>query len=127
MGRPLRKDVFGTDAIGTPVSNTGVTVSFHDGTTLRTDGIIIKQRGARTFVVARVGTPLTRFTCVLKNGTPSAVGEMRLTGSTTGLLDQNLVNCRKITKRIFTDFSGNKYKWYLESDSSADYIVLTSL
>ena len=127
MGRPLRKDVFGTDAIGTPVSNTGVTVSFHDGTSLRTDGIIIKQRGAKTFVVARVGTPTTRFTCVLQNGTPSAVGQMQLTGSTTGLLDQNLVNCGKITKRIFTDFSGNKYKWYLESDSSADYIVLTAL
>jgi len=125
MGRPLRKDRFGTDVIGTPVSNTGVTVSFHDGTSLRTDGIIIKQRGSRSFLVARVDTPTTRFTCVLKNGAPSAAGEMQLTGSTAGLLDQNLVNCRKITKRVFTDFSGNRYRWYLESDSSADYIVLT--
>lgn len=127
MGRPLRKDVNGTDAIGTPVSNTGITVSFHDGSSLRTDGIIIKQRGAKTFLVARVGTPATRFTCVLKNGTPSAGGEMQMTGSTTGQLDAGLVNCAKITKRIFTDFSGIKYKWYLESDSSADYIVLTAL
>ena len=127
MGRPLRKDVNGVDVIGTPVSNTGITVKFHDGSSLRTDGIIIKQRGAKTFLVARVGTPATRFTCVLKNGTPSSGGEMQLTGSTSGNLDTDLVNCAKITKRIFTDFSGIKYKWYLESDSSADYIVLTAL
>lgn len=127
MGRPLRKDVNGVDVIGTPVSDTGITVSFHDGSSLRTDGIIIKQRGAKTFVVARVGSPTTLFTCVLINGTPSAGGEMQLTGSTTGLLDGGLVNCAKITKRIFTDFSGNRYTWYLESDSSADYIVLTAV
>lgn len=127
MGRPLRKDVRGTDVIGTPVSNTGITVKFHDGTSLRSDGIIIKQRGSKTFVVARVGTPGTRFTCKLKNGTPSAAGEMQLTGSTTGQLDDGLQNCAKLTKRIFTNFSGTKYKWYLESDSSADYIVLTAV
>jgi ribosomal protein L27 len=127
MGRPLRKDVNGVDVIGTPASNTGLTVSFHDGSSLRTDGIIVKQRGAKTFVVARVGSPTTLFTCVLTNGTPGAGGEMQLTGSTTGLLDGGLVNCAKITKRIFTDFSGNRYTWYLESDSSADYIVLTAV
>jgi hypothetical protein len=127
MGRPLRKDVRGTDVINTPVSDTGITVKFHDGSSLRTDGIIIKQRGAKTFVVARRGSPTTIYTCVLTNGTPSASGEMQITGSTSGMLDANLVNCAKITKRIFTDFSGNRYTWYLESDSSADYIVLTAV
>jgi hypothetical protein len=52
---------------------------------------------------------------------------MRIRGSTTGLLDQNLVAIRKLTKRIAIDFSGNRYKWFLENDSSADYIVLTAL
>jgi len=130
MGRPLRKDRFGIDVIGTPVSNTGITVSFHDGTALRTDGVIIKQRGAKTFVVCRrsnIGTTSAYRTCVLKNGTPSAAKEMQITGSTTGLLDGGLVNCAKITKRVFTSFSGTRYKWYLESDSSADYIVLTAI
>jgi hypothetical protein len=129
MGRPLRKDVFGTDVIGTPASNTGITVKFYDAS-LRTDGVIIKQRGAKTFVVcqvANIGTTSAYTTAVLKNGTPSAAGEMQMTGSTTGLLDQNLVNIAKITKRIATDFSGNRYKWFLENDSSADYIVLTAL
>lgn len=130
MGRPLRKDVRGTDVILTPVSNTGITVKFHDGTTLRTDGVIVKQRGAKTFVVCRradIGTTANYVTAVLTNGTPSALGEMQLTGSTSGMLDANLVNCAKITKRVFTNFSGTRYTWYLESDSSADYIVLTAI
>jgi hypothetical protein len=127
MGRPLRKDVNGVDVIGTPVSNTGITVQFHDGTALRSDGIIIKQRGAKTFVVAQVGTPNTRFTCVLQSAEPAAAGQMRMRGSTTGNLDTGLVAIAKITKRVATNFSGVKYTWFLENDSSADYIVLTAL
>ena len=127
MGRPLRKDVRGTDVINTPVSDTGVTVRFHDGSSLRSDGIIIKQRGSKTYVVARVGTPTTTFTCTLVSGTPSASGELSIQGSTSGTLDLNLVSIAKLTKRVATDFSGNRYTWYLESDSSADYIVLTAI
>jgi hypothetical protein len=127
MGRPLRKDVRGTDVINTPVSDTGVTVRFHDGSSLRSDGIIIKQRGSKTYVVARVGTPTTTFTCTLVSGTPSASGELSIRGSTSGMLDADLISIAKLTKRVATDFSGNRYTWYLESDSSADYIVLTAI
>ena len=126
MGRPLRKDVNGTDVrFDYTGAAAGIKVSFHDGSTLQTDGIIIKQRGAKTFMVARVGYPLTRFTAVLVSGTPAALGQMRIVGSTIGTSDNNLVNIAKITKRVATDFSGNKYTWYLENDSSEDYIVLT--
>lgn len=133
MGRPLKKDILGTDVLGTFVDTAaGIKVSFHNGTNLLADGIIIKQRGAKTFVVAQVGDiasnltkTLNTFTCVLKNGVPSAAGEMRITGSTAGTLDTELVNCAKITKRVFTDFDGNRYTWKLENDSSADYIALT--
>jgi hypothetical protein len=128
MGRPLRKDVNGVDVIGTPATTaTGITVQFHDGTALRSDGIILKQRGAKTFVVAQVGAPTVRFTCVLQAAEPSAAGQMRMRGSTTGNLDTGLVAIAKITKRVSKDFSGNRYTWYLESDSSADYIVLTAI
>lgn len=127
MGRPLRKDVNGVDVIGTPAgAAAGITVAFHDDSTVQTDGIILKQRGAKTFVVARVGTPTVRFTRVLVDGTPAA-GQMRMRGSTTGLLDQDLVSIAKITKRVAIDFAGVRYKWFLENDSSADYIVLTPL
>jgi hypothetical protein len=132
MGRPLRKDVFGTDVIGTYVSDAGVKVEFYDSE-LRTDGIVIKQRGAKTFVVAQVGTPTVRTTAVLKNGEPSAAGEMRIRGYNSAGSGQgaqvsaNLVSIAKITKRVATDFSGNRYTWFLENDSSADYIVLTPI
>ena len=128
MGRPLRKDVNGVDVINTPASTaTGITCEFYDGSTNQTDGILIKQRGASSFMVARIGTPNTRYIARLVSGTPAAEYEMRIRGSTTGLLDQNLVAIRKLTKRIAIDFSGNRYKWYLENDSSVDYIVLTAL
>jgi hypothetical protein len=125
MGRPLRKDVNGVDVINTFVSDTGVRVSFHDGSTVQTDGIILKQRGAKTFVVARVGAPTVRFTCQLVTGTPIA-GEMNLFGLIGGN-GSTATNLAKITKRVATDFSGNRYTWYLENDSSNDYIVLTAI
>jgi hypothetical protein len=128
MGRALKKDVNGVDVINTPAAAaTGITCEFYDGSTNQVDGILIKQRGAKTYVVARIGTPGTLFTNTLVTGTPSAAGEMRIRGSTTGNLDTGLVSIAKLTKRVATDFSGNRYKWFLENDSSADYIVLTAI
>ena len=133
MGRPLRKDVNGVDAIGIPTgAATGITVNFYQDGSNRTDGVIVKQRGGQSFTCARIGdvadtTAGKQITCKLKNGTPNAVYEMQMQGSTTGNLDADLVNIAKITKRVATDFSGNKYNLYLENDSSADYIVLTPI
>ena len=129
MGRPLRKDILGTDVLGTFASNTGVRVDFYDGTTLRTDGVIIKQRGAKTFVVCRVGdigTTTNYVTAVLQNSTPNAANEMSLVGYVGGNGAQPTF-LAKITKRVATDFSGNRYTWYLQNDSSNDYIVLTAI
>jgi hypothetical protein len=137
MGRPLRKDVNGVDVIGptdgTSPQDKGIRVEFYD-TALRTDGVIVKQRGAKTFVVTQEANwdgnkgkdSTSTTTCTLKNGTPSAIGEMRLFGfdpTNSG----TEVNLAKITKRVATDFSGNDYTWYLENDSSNDYIVLTAI
>lgn len=128
MGRPLRKDINGVDVIGTFASNTGIRVEFYDSA-LRTDGVIIKQRGAKTFVVSRVGdigTATAYSTAILKNGAPSSANEMRMFGYVTSNSGTE-VNIAKITKRVATDFSGNRYTWYLENDSSNDYIVLTAI
>jgi hypothetical protein len=129
MGRPLRKDVFGTDVIKSfAAAATGIKIDFYDAS-LRTDGVIIKQRGAKTFVVARVGdigTTSGYTTAVLVSDTPNADGEMNLYGFIGGNGAQR-TNIAKITKRIATDFSGNRYKLQLENDSSNDYIVLTAI
>ena len=150
MGRPLRKDVFGTDAINTPAgAATGITVSFYDGSALRTDGIIIKQRGANSFMVARIGTPNTRYVCKLVNTTPNAAGEMQMFGYVGGNGVDNQVSIAKLTRRIAYGFPSSptlsggfyrgedgaastnhdqvKYTWYLENDSSADIVVLTPI
>ena len=135
MGRPLKKDINGVDVIGDAAGtgNTGVRVEFYDAS-LRTDGAIVKQRGAKTFVCtqdANVGSPnikdsTSTTTCVLKNGAPSAEGEMRMFGY-VGSNSGAEVNIAKITKRVATDFSGTRYTWALENDSTNDYIVLTAV
>ena len=88
----------------------------------------------------------------LVDTTPNANGEILIQGSPTGLLDEaaaGLVPIRKLTKRLAygfpsspvlsdgfyrgedsnaaTNHDGVRYTWYLESDSSADYIVLTQV
>jgi hypothetical protein len=130
MGRPLRKDVNGVDVIGTGATTaTGVRVEFFDAS-LRTDGVILTQRGAKTFVVTQVGnigTTSSYVTATVVSDEPNAYGEMRITGYVGGNGLNNTKQIAKITKRVATDFDGVKYNWYLENDSSADYIVLTAI
>ena len=131
MGRPLAKDVNGVDVIGDADGATGIRVEFYD-TALRTDGAIVKQRGAKTFICTRdanVGSPnikdsTSTTTCVLKDGEPDAEGEMRMFGYNPTNSGAE-VNIAKITKRVVTDFSGNRYTWELVNDSTNDYIELT--
>ncbi len=137
MGRPLRKDKNGIDVIGTFGTNSsgdnsaGIRVRFYNSQ-LRTDGAIIKQRGSRTFVVAQIaniGTTSAYSTAVLKNGTPSAAGEMQIIAYLTGGADAGAFNVAKITKRIITDFSGNRYTWQMTNygDSTGDQIECTAV
>jgi hypothetical protein len=51
---------------------------------------------------------------------------MRILGSTNGQLPAT-VAIAKLTKRIATDFSGNRYTWFLDNDSSGDVLVLTAI
>ena len=217
MGRSLKKDIFGTDVLGlNSLGNTGIAVSGYFGGALSTAYVLIKQRGANTFVVAKketftadtsngtatllnmsdqvevtigdeisgAGIPtgtrvlsidsatqitmtanatatastvtVTHFGAYqvgkLVDSTPNANGEILIQGSPTGLLDEaaaGLVPIRKLTKRLAygfpsspvlsdgfyrgedsnaaTNHDGVRYTWYLESDSSADYIVLTQV
>ena len=216
MGRPLKKDIYGTQVLGLPglTSNglAGIQVSGYFGGALATNYVLIKQRGAQTFVVAKIES----FTCDTVSGsrtisamsdqvevtvgdeisgpgipagaiiqsldsattatisiaatatastitvthwgafqvgttvdtTPNANGEILIQGSTTGLSDTNLVPIRKLTRRIAYGFPSSpvlsngfqrsedsaastnhdeaKYAWYLQNDSTADYIVLTA-
>lgn len=133
MGRPLRKDRNGVDVIKTFGTNTpgdgsaGIRVQAYNGGSLGTAYYILKQRGSKTFVVTTNGTD--KFTCVLQSTTPNANGEMMMYGYTDPGDDASMVVIAKITKRVATDFSGKRYKWYLSqfADSSGDVIVLQAL
>jgi hypothetical protein len=102
---------------------TGVRVDFHNGS-LRTDGVIIKQRGAKTFVVQNQAG--TKATCVLQAAIPDGNGEMRINGYVGGN-GATPTPLAKITKRVATDFSGNRYTWQLVNDSTSDYVALTRI
>lgn len=134
MGRPLKKDVNGVDVLGTSTgAGAGIVCEFYD-TQLRTDGALVRQRGAKTYVVTQRGNidgtqledSTATATCVLQAAEPSAAGQMRIRGSVTGQTPGDIA-IAKLTKRVATDFSGNRYTWYLDNDSSADVLVLTPI
>ncbi len=140
MGRPLFKDVNGVKVTRSfTTSEAGIKVKGYFGGSLASDYQIVKQRGAKTFVV--VSTATDEFTQAesmssltagdlkvgtLVSGTPAANGEIQILGSTAGQTPGDIA-IAKITRRIATDFSGNKYTWYLDNDSTGDVLVLTAI
>jgi len=128
MGRPLTKDINGVRVLGTFGTNTagdksaGIRVSGRFGGTTNSDYFLVKQRGAKTYIVSRDGSTMqlgVLVSSVVNNG------DIVILGSTQGLTPGNIA-IAKLTKRIATDFSGNRYKWYLSNyeDSSGDTLVL---
>lgn len=128
MGRPLTKDVNGVRVLGTFGTNTagdksaGIRVSGRFGGVTNSDYFLVKQRGAKTYIVSRNGVTMQLGVLV-----PSVTnnGDIVILGSTQGVTPGNIA-IAKLTKRIATDFNGNRYKWYLSNyeDSSGDTLVL---
>jgi hypothetical protein len=136
MGRPLRKDKNGVDVIGTPAGggalDRGIRVEAYFGSAAYTDATyntttnyayIVKQRGAKTFVVANQAG--TKATCVLQAAIPDSNNEMRINGYIGGN-GATPTPIAKITKRVATDFNGKRYTWQIVNDSTSDYIALTA-
>lgn len=135
MGRPLYKDQNGVNVIGSNAygsageKDAGITVTFWDGSAAVAGGIV-KQRGAKTYVVAALADLLeadvndspNKFTCTLIDGVPAADGEMSIQAD-----DGTYI--AKITKRVMTDFAGNRYTWEMVNyeDSAGDAISLTPI
>lgn len=140
MGRPLFKDVNGVKATRSyTTTQAGIKVEGYFGGALATDYQIVKQRGARTFVVLSTATDefteaesISGITASnLQVGTtvadqPAADGEIRILGSTTGQTPGTTA-IKKLTRRLAYDFSDNKYTWYIDNDSSGDVLVLTAV
>jgi hypothetical protein len=123
MGRPLNKDINGVKVIGTFTGDAGIKVTGKFGGTTNSDYYLVKQRGAKTYVVTRDGTTFqlgVLASSIVNNG------DILITGSVTGLSPANIA-IAKLTKRLATDFDSNTYTWYLKNyqDSTGDLIVLT--
>ena len=126
MGRPVKRDVAGTLVFGDYTTTAvGIKVTAYFGGSSRTEGFIVKQKGARRYLV-QDKSDSTQAVCKLVSGSPAANGEMNLVGFTAPVeADLNAVVLRNLNKRTATDFSNNRYTWVLVSDSSEDYIQLT--
>ncbi len=138
MGRPLKKDTNGVNVIGSAAygavgeKEAGIMVEFWD-TELRTDGAIVKQRGAKTYVVTQIANIIdndlkgsdNKSTCTLQAEEPTAPGQMRIVGEGPS----GPVYIAKLTKRLATSFDGARFKWNMTSyeDSSGDTIVLVPI
>jgi len=132
MGRPLSKDVNGVKVIGTFTGDAGIRVTGKFGGVVDTDYYLVKQRGAKTYVVTRNGT--TFQTGVLAASVVND-GDILITGSTdkaktptpNATPSAGSKAIAKLTKRLATGFDSKTYTWYLSNyqDSSGDFIVLT--
>jgi len=124
MGRPVKKDYLNNEVFGDyTAAGVGIKCEAYIGGSNQSDVFIVRQRSAQRYLVQdkSAGTQVIARTV---SGTPAAVGEMRIQGSTTGNLDADLVAIRKLTSNIAIAFDGTRYKWKVENDSSADYLVL---
>lgn len=82
---------------------------------------IINQKGSKKYRVQTSSTTSHVGNCVLVNKTSSLnEGEMTIAGFLSG--DSGVgpaVLLAKITKFYAVDFSGNRYKWYIDNDGSS--------
>lgn len=126
MGRPVKRDVNGVLVFGDyTTTSVGIRVEAYLGGSLRDDCYITKQKGARRYKVVDK-SDATTGACKLVSAQPAANGEMRMMGYIGGNGSSG-TPIRELFKRTAVDFSGNRYKWYLNNDSSNDYIVLTAI
>lgn len=131
MGRPVNKRWFGTTGTGTGTglyTGNNLPIRFKTGGSV-IEGYIAKQKGARTFLcsAADISPPVFNVRCKLVAGTnsdPVNNGEATLVGLVNG---SNPVTLQKLSNKIAVDFSGVRYKWTLQDDSTETLLVLTAL
>lgn len=131
MGRPINKRWFGTVGTGTGTglfTGNNLPVRFKTGGTVF-EGYIVSQKGSRTFVCDQsivTSPPTGQVRATLVQGTnndPDNNGEATLVGIYNG----SAVTLRKLTNRVATDWSGNRYTWTLTDDSTETLLILTAI
>jgi hypothetical protein len=130
MGRPIKKV-----NLGTYVGAIGIRCEAYIGSN-QTDAFIVKQIGSKRYIVQDESVGVgSKTRAKLVAGSPSATGEMRVTGYVAGSgASTNPVTsggtakyAAKITQRRFIASDGTRFKWTLVNDSTQDYIELTAI
>lgn len=132
MVHALYRDVNGTDVRGEYAgSNAGIRVKAYFNDALHDDCWIVKQKGARRYVVKDTSSG-EEAVCKLVETTPSVNGDMLLVGYQASSVppgntqpNGGPIAINKLQKRTAIDWNDNRYTWVLENDSSMDYISLT--
>jgi hypothetical protein len=125
MGRPINKRWFGPTGLGigtglTTGNKLPIIANIGAG---QFDGYILKQRATRKFKVSSSDN-LQHGNIVLVD---KIAGLLSGEGSLVGLDGLTQVAIKKLTRHIATDFSGHRYSWTLQDDSTQTLIILTSL
>lgn len=136
MGRPLNKRFFGLLDDGT-----NITVNCQIGSNAESaTGYILRQRSPKRFLVndKKTGTNKLAGDTEAGNGQGN-VGVCQLVDKADGALDANemsimgqvaggsQVRLRKLTNKVATDFTGARYKWSVDNDSTTSTIVLVTM
>jgi hypothetical protein len=117
MGRPIKDTFFGNGAV---VSGEQIVANaWVSGDTVGRTAYVVKQTGSKTFrVTTSAGTSKCRL--VTDSGGPQAEGQMTITATKS---DASTFNIAKISSRIVTDSSGNRYQWAANASSASGDIV----
>lgn len=118
MGRPVNSDNFGATGGSTPTIPIRADIGGTDF-----EGFISRQVGSRRYFVSNDGGSVTGKATLTDKATGHAAGEC----SIVGLVDGQAKNCAKLTNRLFTDFSDNKYTWATLDDSTESLLILTAI
>ena len=131
MGRPINKRWFGTTGTGTGTgkfTGNNLPIRFKLGGTVY-EGYITKQTGSNRYKVSTDDGTTATGTVYLKNAIlPATNGDAALVGILTpsgGGVSTVLI--RDLRSRIAIDYSGNRYKWTLQDDSTETLIRLTAI
>ena len=117
MGRPVNKRYFGLTGGATPK----VPIRFYSTSLI--EGYILSQRGTNKFNCSNDAGSTTAV-CRLVEAAPSANNECQLIGIGAG---GGAIAIKKLFNRTAVDFSGNRYTWELEDDSTESLLRLTAI
>lgn len=126
MGRPLNKRWFGVTGVGTGTGNFSgnhLPINANLGTGEFT-GYILKQRATNKFKVSKNDNSLRGIVKLVDKTSGLLSGEGALIGVIIGV---GTVALKKITTHVAHDFSGNRYSWVLQDDSTATLLILTAI